>query len=143
MITIVCLGKKECAVTLTSNGGTSDKPLDLFEKGITPVAVEVVENSEPLNDFVHPERAVYMFGPEDGSIPQVYRALAHRFVSIPAYHCFNLSVAVGIVLADRLCKRINAGLQKPFTVGEAELRGYEHKDSDVMEEVGCWTHTRI
>lgn len=116
--------------------GTSDKPLDLFEPGITPVAIEVVENAEPLNDFIHPDRGVYLFGPEDGSIPQVYRALCHRFIKIPAYHCFNLSVAVGIVMTHRLCQRITMGIQDPVTVGQAELRGYEHHDTDVIEKIG-------
>jgi tRNA(Leu) C34 or U34 (ribose-2'-O)-methylase TrmL len=116
--------------------GVHNKPLDVLERGIVPVAVEVVENAEALNDFIHPERAVYMFGPEDGSIPQVYRALAHRFIKIPAYHCFNLSVAVGIVLGHRICQRINSGLQEPITVGQAEMRGYGTVDDDVMEAVG-------
>lgn len=115
---------------------TSERPLDLFGKGITPVSVEVVENAEPLNDFIHPERAVYMFGPEDGSIPQVYRALAHRFIKIPARYCFNLSVAVGAVLVHRLCQRITAGLEEPITVGQAELRGYEFRDTDMIEDIG-------
>lgn len=114
----------------------SERPIDLFAKDVTPVAVEVVENAEPLNDFIHPDRAVYMFGPEDGSIPQVYRGLAHRFIKIPAYHCFNLSVAVGIVLSHRMCQRITMGLQQPMTVGQAEMRGYETRDTDMIEEIG-------
>ncbi len=116
--------------------GVSDRPLDLFQRGIVPVAVEVVENAEPLNDFLHPERGLYLFGPEDGSIPQVYRSLCFRFLKIPAFHCFNLSVAVGIVMNHRLCQRIAMGLQEPVTVGQAEMRGYERHDSDVIERIG-------
>jgi tRNA(Leu) C34 or U34 (ribose-2'-O)-methylase TrmL len=116
--------------------GVADKPLDLFAKGIIPVAVEVTDKAQPLNSFDHPDRAAYIFGPEDGSIPQVYRALAHRFIYIPAFHCFNLSVAVGIVLQHRLMQRIDQGLDPPVTAGQAEKRGYGQQDDDVLETVG-------
>jgi hypothetical protein len=46
-----------------------DRPLDLFPSDVVPVAVEVRARSERLDRFVHPARAVYIFGPEDGSIP--------------------------------------------------------------------------
>src|SRR5262245_35141058 len=31
--------------------------------GLTPVAVEVLDNSEWLDEFVHPENPLYVFGP--------------------------------------------------------------------------------
>lgn len=76
-----------------------DRPLDLL-KG-TPVAVEVRENSELLPDFDHPQDAVYVFGPEDGSIPKSILNLCHRFVIIPTRHCLNLGAAINTVLYDR------------------------------------------
>jgi hypothetical protein len=33
-----------------------------------PVAVELRRNAEPFIEFEHPERALYVFGPEDGSL---------------------------------------------------------------------------
>ena len=36
----------------------------------TPVAVEIVEGAEYLDQFTHPEKAVYCFGPEDGDLPE-------------------------------------------------------------------------
>ena len=81
-----------------------DYPFEHFPKGVTPVAIELLENSECLLDFQHPENAVYVFGPEDGSIPQVLRQHCHRFVSIPTKHCTNLAAAVYIVLYDRALK---------------------------------------
>lgn len=82
-----------------------DYPFDCF-KGAVPVAIEVRANSEPLPGFVHPERAVYVFGPEDGSLPQSVLRLCHRFVVIPSHHCLNLSAAVYTVLYDRMTKRV-------------------------------------
>jgi len=43
-------------------------PFNRFNNDVIPVAVEVRPNSEPLPTFIHPEKAVYVFGPEDGSI---------------------------------------------------------------------------
>ncbi len=80
-----------------------DYPFDHF-KGCTPVAIELLPNSECLFDFEHPENALYVFGPEDGSIDQVSRRHCHRFVSIPTLHCTNLAAAVYIVLYDRALK---------------------------------------
>jgi len=76
-------------------------------KDVVPVAVEVGLNSESLPNFIHPENAVYVFGPEDGSLERSELSQCHRFLSIPVRHCTNLSAAVYIVLYDRLCKSLN------------------------------------
>lgn len=81
-----------------------DHVFDQFPKDVTPVAVEVRPNSESLWDFVHPPKALYLFGPEDGSIPQVALRHCHRFVMIPTRHCVNLAAAVYLVLNDRRMK---------------------------------------
>jgi len=92
--------------------GFCDYPFDAYKPGsVTPVAVEVLENAEPLTTFVHPENALYVFGPEDGSIPKAVRLLCHRRVIIPSDHCLNLSVAVGSVLLHRRMSRQLAGLE--------------------------------
>lgn len=101
---------------------------DCFEKGtVTPVAIEVRDNSEQLPTFEHPENALYVFGPEDGSIPSVYLQHCHRFVMIPTRHCTNLAAAVYTVLYDRHMKRQLAGLEPIVATKDllAENRGYE------------------
>jgi tRNA(Leu) C34 or U34 (ribose-2'-O)-methylase TrmL len=76
--------------------------LDLrIGKGYTPVCVEVDHSAENLYDFVHPARVMYVFGPEDGSIPKGVRTICHRFVTIPTRSCLNLAAAVNVVLYDR------------------------------------------
>jgi tRNA(Leu) C34 or U34 (ribose-2'-O)-methylase TrmL len=94
-----------------------NKPLRHFQTG-TPVCVELLEKSEPLSTFVHPENGVYIFGPEDGGVPQAVRVRCHRFVHIPAHHCLNLAAAINVVLYDRLAKRQIAGLQPILPTGE-------------------------
>jgi len=88
-----------------------DYVFDEFEKDVVPVAVEVREHAEDLVDFEHPEKALYVFGPEDGSLSKVELMHCYRFVVIPTKHCVNLSAAVYLVLYDRLCKqRIRMGV---------------------------------
>ncbi len=81
----------------------TDRPFDDFPM-LTPVAVEVRKNSESLPAFEHPEDALYVFGPEDGSLTNVTLRHCHRFVAIPTRHCLNLSIAVSTVLYDRQAK---------------------------------------
>jgi tRNA(Leu) C34 or U34 (ribose-2'-O)-methylase TrmL len=81
-----------------------DYPFNRFSKDIIPVAVEKRENAEPLTYFQHPENAVYVFGPEDGSIPQVMLRHCQRFLVIVSKHCLNLAAAVNVILADRITK---------------------------------------
>jgi tRNA(Leu) C34 or U34 (ribose-2'-O)-methylase TrmL len=75
-----------------------------FSHKVIPVAVEVRKNSEPLTTFVHPDHPLYVFGPEDGTLPQSLLRHCQRFVIIPSKHCLNLGNAVNVVLYDRLYK---------------------------------------
>lgn len=71
-----------------------------------PVAVELRPGSEDLVDFVHPDPAssVYVFGPEDGSLPGSVLKRCHRFVVIPSFECLNLATSVAALLYDRMAK---------------------------------------
>jgi tRNA(Leu) C34 or U34 (ribose-2'-O)-methylase TrmL len=95
-----------------------DKPFDLFMPDISPVCVELLENSEPLTTFEHPENAVYVFGPENGGVPQVIRRFCHRFVHIQSNHCLNLAAAVNVVLHDRKAKLQLTGKLPILPTGE-------------------------
>jgi tRNA(Leu) C34 or U34 (ribose-2'-O)-methylase TrmL len=112
-----------------------ERPLELFGQ-CTPVCVEVFENSEPLTLFEHPDDAMYVFGPEDGGVPQVIRRLCHRFVHIPAHFCLNLSAAVNVVLAHRLMSRQLAGREPLLPLNQMlhEVRGAA--PTPVMDAVG-------
>lgn len=78
--------------------------LDAVPAGTTLVAIELIEGAIPLMDFVHPENAFYLFGPEDGSIKkEVLQQCAH-VVYIPTIGCMNLAATVNVVLYDRMTK---------------------------------------
>ncbi len=71
---------------------------------IAVVCVELVEGSTPLPEFQHPERAIYIFGPEDGTISQDLIDKADAVVYIPTIGCMNLAATVNVVFYDRLAK---------------------------------------
>lgn len=104
----------------------SDKPFNFFGN-VTPVAVEVRENAEPLHMFEHPENPLYVFGQEDGAIPQALLRHCHRFVIIPTKHCLNLATAVSTLLWDRKYKQYLNGevdVTDFTTPGITEERGF-------------------
>ena len=113
-----------------------ERPFELLPKDCVPVCVEVFDSSEPLTTFEHPENAVYVFGPEDGRVPQVIRRLCHRFVHIPAHFCLNLSAAINVVLAHRLMSRQLAGKVPILPLREmlVEVRG--RVPTPNMDEIG-------
>lgn len=110
-----------------------EHPFDQFPAGTVPVAVEVRAGSEPLLAFDHPDDALYVFGPEDGSIPKPLLAHCHRFLVIPTRHCLNLATAVATVLWDREYKRWLAGkVTEPVTPGGFEHRGLTEAPADLV-----------
>ncbi|HEY0080276.1 MAG TPA: TrmH family RNA methyltransferase [Pyrinomonadaceae bacterium] len=109
-----------------------DYPFEQFADA-TPVAVEVREKSEPLHSFEHPENALYVFGPEDGSIDRGLLSHCHRFVVIPTRHCLNLATAVATILWDRQYKGwLNGLLDTLPTPGEFEGRGLVELPGDAF-----------
>lgn len=91
----------------------SDFPITLFKADVIPICVELLPTAMALPDLLfHPAKAVYVLGPEDGSVPAGLRALCHTFVRIPTLHCLNVAQAGGIVLYDRSIQRYRAGTEK-------------------------------
>lgn len=74
------------------------------DKQLKKVAVELVEGAIPLPLFQHPEQALYIFGPEDGSIEQAVIDQCDSVVYIPTKGCMNLAATVNVLLYDRLAK---------------------------------------
>jgi tRNA(Leu) C34 or U34 (ribose-2'-O)-methylase TrmL len=107
------------------------RPVDHIRRktgDLVPVAVELVPSSENLAVFEHPDDALYIFGPEDGSLPTGIRTVCHRFVTIPSFHCLNLAAAVYTVLYDRTVKRWAQGKQDLPNI-DGESRGWWHSPS--------------
>lgn len=78
--------------------------LDVLPYDCNPIAVELVAGATPLPRFQHPERAMYVFGPEDGSVSKETLERCVSKIIIPSRHCLNLAAAVNVVLYDRVSK---------------------------------------
>lgn len=88
---------------------------DLFgalPEGCTPVAVELTDDAVDLSTFVHPERACYIFGPENGSVSQETLDRCKLKVKIPTVMSLNLGMTVNIVLYDRAAKAIRNSVNR-------------------------------
>jgi tRNA(Leu) C34 or U34 (ribose-2'-O)-methylase TrmL len=72
--------------------------------GCVPVAVELHPNAKPLPEYTHPQRAFYIFGPEDGDLKSEIADWCEDIVFIPTHGCMNLAATVNVVLYDRLAK---------------------------------------
>lgn len=88
--------------TIPLNG--VDDLLESIPENTQIVCIELVENAMPLHQFEHPDRAYYIFGPEDGTINQEIIDKADYVVYIPTIGCMNLAATVNVVLYDRLAK---------------------------------------
>ena len=102
-------------VTVTN----TNRPFELLPPYIVPVCVDLLPGAIPLDQFEHPVNAAYVFGPEDGSVSQVYRRLCHKFVYIPSKFCLNLAAAMNVVLYDRQRSLYD---QSPITKSSARHR---------------------
>ncbi len=69
-----------------------------------PVAIDLVEDAQPLMSFTHPQRAFYVFGPEDGTLGRAHLKWCKHHVMIPTRGCMNLAATVNVVLYDRMMK---------------------------------------
>tara|TARA_R110000737_G_scaffold69660_2_gene98180 strand:+ start:223 stop:741 length:519 start_codon:yes stop_codon:yes gene_type:complete len=75
-----------------------------LSRGQQIICVDLVEGAIPLPVFVHPENALYIFGPEDGTISQEVINCADAVVYVPTIGCMNLAASVNVLLYDRLAK---------------------------------------
>lgn len=81
-----------------------DSLLDSAPSNASIVCIELVEGATPLPEFQHPDNPFYIFGSEDGSIPQEIIDKADSVVYIPTIGCLNLAATVNVVLYDRIAK---------------------------------------
>lgn len=82
----------------------TDNLLSARVDGVKLVCVDLVEGAVPLPDFVHPDKAIYVFGPEDGTIDQDIIDSADAVVYVPTIGCMNLASSVNVLLYDRMAK---------------------------------------
>lgn len=72
------------------------------------IAVELTEQARPLETFIHPERAIYLLGGEDRTLPEEITRQCPATVKIATKHSLNVAVTASIVLYDRHAKAFRA-----------------------------------
>lgn len=69
-----------------------------------PVAVDLIPGAQCLPTYKHPERAFYIFGPEDGTLGERVLSWCRDVVYVPTDRCMNLAATVNVILYDRIAK---------------------------------------
>ena len=82
-----------------------------------PVAVDLLDGASSLVDYVHPERAFYIFGPEDGTLGKAITDRCRDKIYVPTEFCMNLAATVNVVLYDRMAK----GMRRKISRAEVIL----------------------
>ena len=88
---------------------------DALPYDCVPVAVDLIPGAKSIVTYTHPERAFYIFGPEDGTLGKAITDKCRDVIYVPTISCMNLSAAVNVVLYDRAAKRerITARYERP------------------------------
>lgn len=79
--------------------------MDAIPYDCVPVAVDLVPGATPLHEYKHPERAFYVFGPEDGTLGERVLSRCRDRVYVPTFGCMNLAATVNVVLYARGSQR--------------------------------------
>lgn len=93
-----------------------------------PIAVELDQRARPINNYVHPERAIYLLGAEDHGLPKFALDRARDVIQLPGAYCLNVAVAGSIVMYDRAVKRgavaqsVEHRSEKPSVAGSIPAR---------------------
>lgn len=110
---VVVQGGKEVSIRAATDTTSAWKHIpvvrtaDLFSVvpySCVPVAIEIVEGAKTLVHYQHPERAFYILGPENGSLPKRILNKCRDVVSVPTNICMNLAATANVVLYDRVAK---------------------------------------
>lgn len=103
--------------------------------GCPLIAVEICQGATPLTEYRHRERAAYLLGPENGSLPPEVCMEAEDRIIIPhSEFCFNVAVAGSIVMWHRACQMAGRGTtsadpdEEIYRYGD-EVRRMDHREA--------------
>ena len=68
------------------------------------VAVEMGEEAQPIGDYIHPDRAVYLLGNEISGLSQQIIEQSQSVIKLPGDYSLNVAVSGSIVMYDRINK---------------------------------------
>jgi tRNA G18 (ribose-2'-O)-methylase SpoU len=68
------------------------------------IGVEIVNGARDLANYCHPRNAIYLLGPEDGSIQRELLAQCNDIVKFDSKYCLNVACAGSVIMYDRQSK---------------------------------------
>jgi tRNA(Leu) C34 or U34 (ribose-2'-O)-methylase TrmL len=84
------------------------------------IAVELIDGATALPKFNHPDNAIYVFGPEDGTVDKEVLAHCNDVVYVPTKGCMNLAATVNVLLYDRLAKSTETNYTRDFLLNNRD-----------------------
>lgn len=71
-------------------------------RGCKIVGIELTDEAIELPSFRHPSKALYILGPEAGSLSDKVQEKCDFIIKIPMKFCVNVGIASAIVMYDRM-----------------------------------------
>ena len=78
-----------------------------YPKQCKLISVEINSRALSLEKFIHPENAIYIFGPEEGSINNYLIDNSDICLKITSNRCLNQAMCAGAVLFHRHLQEFN------------------------------------
>ncbi|MGF1650488.1 MAG: RNA methyltransferase [Hyphomicrobiaceae bacterium] len=94
-------------------------------EGCKLVGIELLETAIDLPSFRHPLRAIYVLGPEKGSLTDQLVARCDYVVKIPTKFCVNVAMAGAIVMYDRV-RTLARFADRPVSEGGPRIEKSPH-----------------
>lgn len=94
-------------------------------KGCKVIGIELTDDAVDLPSFCHPLRAIYLLGPERGSLPPEILAQCDFTIKIPTKFCINVGIAGALVMYDRI-STVQKWAGRPVTPGGSVIDLPEH-----------------
>lgn len=82
--------------------------LEVIPHDCVPVAIAYTINSIMLPEYIHPERAFYIFSADDEELSKGITDRCADIIRLPIIKDMNLTAQVNVILYDRICKAWNS-----------------------------------
>lgn len=108
---------------------TDSDPFIYFPENATRVAVEMVKEATSITEFTHPENAIYLFGPEDGRIPDETLKRCEHTIYLPTAYSLNLAACVASVACHRMTQEATVERQVCPRCGKSHIKWLENVEA--------------
>lgn len=87
------------------NHKTFDEFFEAMPYDCPLIGLELSKEAQPIKEFTHPKRCIYLLGAEDNGLSKYAIEHCHQLVQLPGEFSLNVAVAGSLVMFDRLQKK--------------------------------------